>query len=93
MSLLRIRGLDPPRSTTRTRWHVGREGNLGEMSLLQIRGLDRRNTPTGLVRVGETAMGPARHPRVPRRVSLLRIRGLDRPRRTSRTRSHVDLAV
>ena len=48
------------------------------MSLLEIRGLDRRNTPTDLVPVGEAAMGPARHPGVPGRMSPPQIRGLDR---------------
>ena len=48
------------------------------MSLLEIRGLDRRNTPTDLVPVGQAAMGAARHPGVPGRMSLPEIRGLDR---------------
>ena len=63
------------------------------MSLHQIHGLDRRNTPTDLAPVGEAATGSARHPGVLGRMSLLRIRGLDRPRRAGRTRWHVDLAV
>ena len=63
------------------------------MSLHESRGLDRRNTPTDLVPVGEAATSPARHPGVPGGMSLLRIRGLDRPRHAGRTRWHVDLAV
>ena len=47
------------------------------MSLPEIRGLDRRNTPTDLVPIGEAAMGPARHPGVLGRMSLPEIRGLD----------------
>ena len=77
MSLRRIRGLDRPR------WAHERGGtstarcNLGEMSLLELRGLNRRNT-IDLVPVAAAAMGPARHPGVPGRMSLPEIRGLDR---------------
>ena len=48
------------------------------MSLLEIRGLDRRNTPTDLVPVREAAMRAARHPGVLARMSLPEIRGLER---------------
>lgn len=48
------------------------------MSLLEIRGINRRNTPTDPVPVGEAAMGAARHPSLVSRMSLPEIRGLDR---------------
>ena len=48
------------------------------MSLLLILDLDRRNTPTDLVLVGEAVMGAARHPGAVGRMSLPEIRGLDR---------------
>ncbi len=59
------------------------------MTLHRIHGIDRRSTPTDLAPVGEAATGPARHPGGPGRTSLLRIRGLERPRRAGRTRWRV----